>query len=306
MAFTIVAFGEVLWDLLPTGRVLGGAPFNFVYRVASIGDRGTIVSRLGDDDLGREAFAIIRRSAWIRGASSGTRAPHGHGAGDARRRGRPTSPSSRTWPTITSTRPPTEAAVGGGRLPVFRDARPAQPRVGGDAPGLLGRFNGRIRLLDLNLRRDCWTPESVRSSIERADVLKLNDDEAAVVAPFFGLDGVPMHEIPGRLLAGTRLSHVVITLGSHGAFAASRTGESVYEPAHAVEVVDTVGSGDAFTAGFAHGLLAGWPLARSLAYGNALGALVAGQRGATGAVTPADVERLLRADRRREADPRFA
>ena len=109
-----------------------------------------------------------------------------------------------------------------------------------------------------------------------------------------------------RLLAGTRLSHVVLTLGARGAFAVARTGETVYERAHAVNVIDTVGSGDAFSAGFAHGLLAGWPLARCLGYGNALGALVAGQRGATGAVTPADVDRLLRADRRREPDPRFA
>ena len=79
---------------------------------------------------------------------------------------------------------------------------------------LLSRYHGRIRLLDLNLRRDCWTPESVRSSIERADVLKLNDDEAAVVAPFYGLADVPLHEFPARLLAGTRLSHVVVTLGA--------------------------------------------------------------------------------------------
>ncbi len=124
---------------------------------------------------------------------------------------------------------------------------------------------GASGLLDLNLRRDCWTPESVRSSIERADVLKLNDDEAAVVAPFYGLADVPLREFPVALLAGTRLSHVVVTLGSRGAFAVARTGESVYEPAHAVEVIDTVGSGDAFSAGFAHGLLAGWPLARCLA-----------------------------------------
>ena len=60
MPFTLAAFGEMLWDLLPSGRVLGGAPFNFAHRAASIGDRGIMISRLGDDELGREALAAMR------------------------------------------------------------------------------------------------------------------------------------------------------------------------------------------------------------------------------------------------------
>jgi len=70
--------------------------------------------------------------------------------------------------------------------------------------------------------------------------------------------------------------------------------------------VDTVGSGDAFTAGFAHGLLAGWPLAGSVGFGNALGACVARLRGATGPIAHAEVEDLVRQNRRRDTDPRFA
>jgi len=137
-------------------------------------------------------------------------------------------------------------------------------------------------------------------------VLKLNDGEAETIAPLFGLEGTPLCGIPAALLATTRLSHVVLTLGPGGAFVASRSGEAVYDPAYDVEVVDTVGSGDAFTAGFAHGLRAGWSRARAARFGNALGACVARQRGATGTVAPADVARVMREDRRRPADLRFA
>ena len=171
---------------------------------------------------------------------------------------------------------------------------------------LLERFRGKLRLLDLNLRRDCWTPESVRSSIERADVLKLNDDEAAAIAPLYGLEGLPLCGFPVALLGKTRLSHVVVTLGPRGAFAVSGSGEVAYEPAYSVEVVDTVGSGDAFTAALPTACSRAGRLRARSDTGNALGACVAGQRGATGPVARAEVERLVREDRRRDPDPRFA
>jgi fructokinase len=308
MSFTMAAFGEMLWDLLPSGRVLGGAPFNFAHRVAGIGNRGIMISRLGNDALGREALAAMRTLGMDTTCiQADTVHPTGTVPVSLDAAG---SPVYSILPDVAydfiEPAPEMEASVARADCLCFGTLVQRSPVSAATLHRLLSRYHGRIRLLDLNLRRDCWTPESVRSSIERADVLKLNDDEAAVVAPFFGLADVPLREFPGRLLAGTRLSHVVLTLGSHGAFAVDRTGGAVYEPAHAVKVVDTVGSGDAFGAGFAHGLLSGWPLARCLGYGNALGALVAGQRGATGTVTPADVDRLLRADRRRTPDPRFA
>lgn len=308
MPYRFVAFGEVLWDLLPSGRVLGGAPFNFIHRVASIGDRGVMISRLGADSLGDEAMAAIAALGMDTGCiQRDARRPTGTV---------PVSLDAAGTPVFTIVRDvafdhiepsaEAEAAVAAADCFCFGTLIWRSPVSDRTLRGLLGRFRGNVRLLDLNLRRDCWTPETVRAAIEAADVLKLNDDEAETIAPFYGLAGAPLRDLPGALLAKTRLSHVVLTLGPGGAFAASRSGETCYDPAHDVRVVDTVGSGDAFTAGFAHGLLAGWPLARSVAYGNALGACVAGQRGATGPVSPADVERLQLENRRRAADPRFA
>lgn len=308
MAYSFLAFGEVLWDLLPTGRALGGAPFNFACRVASVGDRGVMISRVGEDDLGREALAVM-------GAL-------GMDTACIQRDGRrptgtvPVSLDSAGVPVFTIVQrvaydfiEPTaeaDAAAAGADCFCFGTLAQRGPVSAATLGRLLGSFCGTVRLLDLNLRRECWTPASVRSSIDRADVLKLNDAEAATIAPLYGLEALPLAELPRALFERTRLSHVVVTLGPGGAFAVARSGDTVYDRAHEVKIVDTVGSGDAFTAGFAHGLLAGWPLARSVRYGNALGACVAMQRGATAPVVRADVERLLREDRRLTPDPRFA
>jgi fructokinase len=308
MAYRFVAFGEVLWDLLPSGRVLGGAPFNFAYRVASLGDRGVMVSRLGDDELGREAFAALRALGMdTRCVQRDSR----HSTGTV-----PVRLDEAGTPVFTIVQdvaydhiePSAEAdaAVAEADCFCFGTLIQRSPDSARTLHELLGRFRGRLRLLDLNLRRDCWTAETIRSSIERADILKLNDGEAETVAARYGLERLPLAAFPAALLAKTPLSHVVVTLGPLGAFAASRNGDAAYDAAFDVSVVDTVGSGDAFTAGFAHGLLAGWPLARSIRYGNALGACVAAQRGATAPVAPLDVERLLREGRRRVPDPRFA
>jgi fructokinase len=307
MAYRFVAFGEVLWDLLPSGRVLGGAPFNFIHRVASIGNHGLIISRLGGDDLGREALAAmaaigmdarcIQRDAR---RSTGTVPVSLDADGNPVFTILPDVAYDHIEPSAEA-----EAAVAGSDCFCFGTLIQRSPVSARTLHGLLESFRGKLRLLDLNLRRDCWSAERVRSSIERTDVLKLNDGEAETIAPLYGLESLSLRDFSSAMFGRTRLSHVVITLGPGGAFAVPRSGDAVYDPAYSVKVVDTVGSGDAFTAGFAHGLLAGWSLARSVRYGNALGACVAGQRGATGPVTPADVERLEREDRRRDTDPRF-
>ncbi len=307
MGYSIVAFGEVLWDLLPTGQFLGGAPFNFVYRVASIGDHGTIVSRLGDDELGRRAWTAVQRLGmstaaiqWDRQHPTGTvliSFPPGGGTDI-------TINPDAAYDYIEPT-PEARAAVAAADLVCFGtliQRRETSRRTLGD---LLAAFRGKLRLLDLNLRRDCWTPESIRTSIERADVLKLSDEEVGPVASLYGIEGgIP--DFAERLTAATSLTHVVVTMGPGGAVAASRSGERFYGPAFDVKVVDPLGSGDAFAAGFVHGLLEGWPLSRAVRYGNALGALVATQHGATEPLTAADAERMLRDGRPRPPDARAA
>ena len=308
METRIVAYGELLWDLLPTGRTLGGAPFNFVYRVASLGHHATMVSRLGRDELGAEAHAIVRRLGMEDGCLQWD---PDHPTGTV-----PITFDPRGIPDITINpdvaydyiQPTPEA------LYAFAEAdcvcfgtliqRTAVARK--TLETLLDSFRGSIRLLDINLRKDCWTPQTVRASVGRADVLKLNDDEAVTLAPLFGLEGLPLRGVARGLAALGNLRHVVISLGAGGAVAASRDGSTAYAPAFRVKVEDTLGSGDAFSAAFIHGLLSGWPLESALEYGNAAGAVVAAQRGATEPMDRSDVDRMVATGRRAASDPRVS
>ena len=99
------------------------------------------------------------------------------------------------------------------------------------------------------MRRDCFTPATVKNSLGRADVLKLSLEEAEALSEMFCLGKQSAPEIVSALFARCLISSIVVTNGEHGAYAATRAGEEVYAPGYRVDVVDTLGSGDAFTAG---------------------------------------------------------
>ncbi len=337
MAYTIVAFGEALWDLLPSGAVLGGAPLNLAYRVSSLGNRGIIVSSLGKDDLGQKAFEQIDRlemeSGYIQRDES-----FPTGTVDVRldATGHPdfTIIENVAYDHIELTTEMIELVESAdcfcfGTL-IQRNAdsrktliellsRFAASRSSGRTPppptsaGLGRKAAPRPRhiLLDINLRRNCYTEQTIRESIEHADILKLNEDEAPILAelyggPFGGPFGGPSVSLPAimdSLMEKTGLEYCVITLGPKGVFAASMTAERLYLPTYRVKLEDSCGSGDAFTAGFIHCVLGGESLKRACQFGNAMGALVAAQTGATQRVTLKAIEALIERAETEETDP---
>jgi fructokinase len=302
-----MSFGEVLWDLLPTGPVLGGAPFNFAYRATTLGHRALIASRLGRDENGRAAFARIAELGMETGFIQWD----------------PTRPTG-TVPVSFDQMGHHEFIITRNVAYDFIEPQEALVRLAAKADclcygtvaarsevsrstlkSLLEAYTGEFALLDLNLRKDCWDDIQVAAAIGGADILKLNDQELLTVDRIYGLPGTTPAEKAARLMTVTNLRCVVVTLGEGGAFAASREGETFYEPGFAVMPVDTIGSGDAFTAGFIHALLSGRPLAEALRLGNALGALVTGQRGATEPLPAGRVDSMLVEGKRLPRDPRF-
>ena len=295
MSFTVVAYGEVLWDLLPSGAVLGGAPFNFVYRVQTLGDRGLMVSRLGRDELGEKALGTIRNLGMD---TAHLQWDDEHPTGSVE-----VSFDQRRNPSYEIIRgvaydhiEPTDAALAAAAEAdcLCFGTLIQRTRVSRDTLGrLLEAFRGRLSILDINLRPECYSDETIRLSVERADILKLNDGEAQTLAGLYGLEGRALSEIARGLLDRTALQIVVVTLGERGALAASQGGEVVYHPGYAVELVDPLGSGDAFTAGFVHALLREQPLASACRFGNALGAMVARQEGATQPIAREEVQPFM-------------
>ncbi len=304
---TIVAFGELLWDLLPEGPVLGGAPFNFAYRAGALGHRAFVIGRIGRDELGRRALERIEE---LDVDGSFLQRDPEKPTGTVEVRFDPQGGHDFTIIPNTAydfIEPAPEALELAARADCLCFGTLAQrEKVSRETLGLLlERFRGRFRLLDVNLRRDCYTEEVIRASLQQAEILKLNDGEVAEVA---AAAGARAEELPGAveaLLRRTSLRHVVLTLGAGGAFAASRGGQRAYVAGYAVEVVDTVGSGDAFTAGFIDAMLRGAPLAEACRRGNALGALVAAQEGATQVLDAARLEELLEGRPPGQVDDRF-
>ena len=283
MAFTVVAFGEALWDLLPTGAVLGGAPLNFAYRVNSLGQRSIIVSRLGKDNLGEKAREQI--------ASLGME--------DTCLQWDDTYPTGTVKIYLDEDKNPDytitenvaydyiefdqnlESIIESADCLCFGTLAQRNPVSQRTLRSLLTKFSGKFVVLDINLRKNCYSNETLKSSLEQANILKLNDEELARLAALLELQGDSAADQAEHLLKFANLEYCVVTLGNRGAFTVSNRGEKIYSPGYKVKLVDPCGSGDGFTAGFIHALMEGESLTQACRLGNAIGAMVARQEGAT-------------------------
>lgn len=302
---TILAFGETLWDVFPTGAKLGGAPFNFAYRMNSLGDRGIIVSRLGRDDLGRQAYdAMVSLGLDTAHVQWDEEHPTGTVPVVVDEKGNPdfTIIQDVAYDYMEVTDALLEVAREADCICFGTLAQRTEP-TRRTLEQALASSGQSLKLLDVNLRKDCYTTGTVTSSLERADVLKLNEDEAAYLSDLFDLGDVAIPDFARAMIERWSLSHCLVTLGERGAFASSAGGEAAYVPGYRVDTVDTCGSGDAFTAGFIHRLVRGGSLAECCDLGNALGAMVARQEGGTESVTPAEIKEFMASSRERVPEP---
>jgi len=288
MRLRVLAIGEILWDLLPAGRQLGGAPANFIQHVHSLGADAALVSRVGDDELGREAVARLR----ARGVATDliqvdAQAPTGTV-------GVVIGPNYQPQFTIHENVAWDRLVVEDAALNAMRTADAvcfgslAQRTAGGAAAvrrlvGALG--SDTLRIFDVNLRPPFVQPEAIRSSLELATVLKLNDQELPVLAAMLGLGDTEERQLD-ELVRRYSLRLVALTRGGQGSLLFGGEGRSEL-PAVAVDVVDTVGAGDAFTAALVIGLLRGWSLEETHRLAAEVAAFVCTRPGGTPELPPA-------------------
>lgn len=293
---TILCFGELLWDLFPTGRVLGGAPANLAYRLSALGHRARLISRVGADQAGVDALDQLRREGMDLSLMQ-TDAEHPTGTvqvllDELKNLDYFIVPNASydfiepTAELLESARV-AEAICFGTLAQRSETSRATLAKILEAAPKAL-------KVLDINLRKECHTPETVAQSLARADILKLNETEALHLAAAFSIEGSGSREIARGIVRRWDLDCCVVTLGERGAFALARGGEEAYEPGIKVELADACGSGDAFTAAFLHGWLRNLPLAECCRRGNLNGAVVATQHGAMAPIRPADLELVAR------------
>jgi fructokinase len=254
--FVIVGLGEILWDVFPEARRMGGAPANFAFYAKNLGEEGIIVSRVGKDKDGEMIFARLRSAGLDRQYIDVDKIhPTGSVTVFSDDRGLPrfTIHEGRAWDYLEMN-PGLEALAAiadavcygslGQRSPVSRKA--IRSFLEGTRPDCL-------RVFDLNLRLPYFSSESIAALLKKTRILKLNDEEIRSAARLLGLPGGEK-EIVSALFAAYPLDLIVLTHGEQGSRILSRD-ETVESPAVRVEVVDTVGAGDAFTAVAAVGLL---------------------------------------------------
>ena len=307
MSSTVVAFGEALWDLLPSGPVLGGAPLNFAYRVHALGHPSIIVSRLGKDDFGQKAREQIATLAMD---DTGLQCDDTYPTGtveiyfDEDKNPDYTIIEKVAYDYIEFSDTLANIVKHADCL-CFGTLAQRNPVSRRTLQRLLSKFSGKFRLLDINLRKNCYSTETIESSLQQANILKLNDEEIAILVDLLGLQGNSAPDQVENLLKHAGLEYCVVTLGERGAFALSRRGEKIYVPGYHVNLVDPCGSGDGFTAGFIHALLEGGSLNQACRLGNALGAMVAQQEGATQPISYEEVMAFLDANRPDTIDKEF-
>jgi len=301
MKKTVIAFGELLWDLLPDETILGGAPFNFTYRIHDLGDTGVMVSRIGNDDLGRQAFARVEDLGldtsciqWDNHKPTGTVKVSFD---------EDYNPDYVIIPDVAYDRVELTDKL----LDVAENSdcfcygtlAQRSPKSRDTLAALLEAATDTLKFLDINLRKECYTRETVTFSMEKADILKTNDEEAVKLCEMFDL---PLNTLPKfcqTCIDTWSLEYCLVTFGANGAFVYAAAGEYLYEPGYDVALADSLGAGDAFSAGFIHKFLRGSTLREACEFGNRLGALVATKNGATAPVSGRELQRFAARDRPR-------
>ena len=288
----ITAFGEILWDNLPTGKVLGGAPVNLLTHLAALGADCSVISRCGNDADGAALREAIRRK---------------HVAIDFIQ----TDPQLATSQVLVQL-----DGEGCAHYDIvypcawdkIQAGEAAKTRVAQSDVFIFGSLSVRdavsrqalaellphasFKIFDVNLRPPHYQLAHLSDMMRQADFIKLNDDELHEIATALGSPYRSIEQNIRFIAEHTHTRQICVTLGKHGALYFC-DGELFAHYGYRVTVADTVGAGNSFLAGFIHQFLHGKPPQDILAFACALGSLVAAQHGATPEIALAEIEAMM-------------
>lgn len=255
----VVGMGEALWDVLPEGKKIGGAPANFAYHVSQFGLNSRVVSAVGEDKLGTEILDNFRAKQLncmietvpyptgtvqveldaegvpcydIKEGVAWDNIPFTPALADLARQTRAVCFGSLAQRSVVSRQ----------TINSFLDAMPQDDNV--------------LKIFDVNLRQSFYTKEILCNSFSKCNILKINDEELVTVSRMFGYPGIDLQDKCWILLAKYNLKMLILTCGVNGSYVFTPGNVSFVETPK-VEVADTVGAGDSFTATFVVAILKG-------------------------------------------------
>ena len=277
---TIVGLGEALWDCLPNGSKLGGAPANFAYHTSQFGFDAYAVSALGNDALGdqtvkefgeRHLHYIMLRVPFPTGTVQVQLDADGVPTYDIKR--------DVAWDNIPFT-PEVEALARRTDCVCFGSLAQRSEVSRTTIYRFLATMpKSSLKIFDINLRQNFYTKEIIQESLRQCDILKINDEELVTIGRLFDYPGLDIENKCWLILGKYNLKMLVLTCGTNGSYVFA-PGEKSFQPTPHVDVVDTVGAGDSFTGSFAAAILSGMPITDAHRLAVEVSAYVCTQQGA--------------------------
>jgi fructokinase len=277
----IVGLGEALWDMLPEGKKLGGAPANFAYHAGQFGLDTVAISALGEDKLADETIEALEQNGL---KYLMPRVPYATGTVQV---------------TLTGEGIPTyeiKENVAWDNIPFNDEIKAAAKNCRAVCFGSLAQRNivsrqtiqqfldttpeDCIKICDINLRQQFFSKEILEESFKRCNILKINDEELVVVTRMFGYQELDDAKICEKMVKEYNLQMLVLTCGTNGSHVFTADGKHSFQPTPKVEVADTVGAGDSFTGSFCAAILNGKPVEEAHRIAVEVSAYVCTQNGA--------------------------
>lgn len=284
----VVGMGEALWDVLPEGKKIGGAPANFAYHVSQFGLPSCVVSAVGADLLGKEIIENFT-SKGLNQLIAEVPYPTGTVQVEIDQAGVPQYEIKENvaWDNIPYTAH-LEALAEKTKAVCFGSL--AQRNV--VSRNTINRFldamphnEGSLVVFDVNLRQGFYNKEILCNSMKRCNILKINDEELVTISRMFGYPGIELQDKCWILLGKYNLKMLILTCGINGSYVFT-PGNVSFQPTPKVEVADTVGAGDSFTAAFIASILKGKSVAEAHSLAVRTSAYVCTKKGAMPILPP--------------------
>ena len=292
----IVGMGEALWDCLPEGKKIGGAPANFAYHVSQFGFNSRVVSAVGNDALGDELMEVFN-SKKLKTAIARVEYP--------------TGTVQVTLDAVGVPQYEIKEGVAWDNIPFNDSLRDLALRTRAVCFGSLAqrsvvsrttinRFldampdtGNELKIFDINLRQNFYTREVLCESMQRCNILKINDEELVTISRIFGYPGIDLQDKCWILLAKYNLKMLILTCGTNGSYVFT-PGVVSFQETPKVKVADTVGAGDSFTATFTAAILKGMPIPEAHKLAVEVSAFVCTQSGAMPTLPQTILDRMAK------------